>query len=430
MDSELSAWKRHTGRLVDVQLMAEVRQFVRVDRSREAKLLVLLAEVDVRKLYLAEGFSSLYRYAVSVLRMSEAQAFFRIRAARVARAYPVVLEMLMEGALNLSTIKLLAPHLTAENHVALLERARDKTKQDVERLVAEVAPQPDVPTRLRKLPAARAKAAQAELLTSAALNQSSAVAQETVDVTASRAAQGRDALESGAASAAVLSAVAAQAGPAAVTGRVASTFALEAPRASCTVLSPGRYKLEMTLNQELFDQLMKLKHLLKHQLPGGDLAAVVGRAIKELLDKLYKQRFAQVSRPRGAARAQASQNEAPAAKATGASAPQASVVEPRADKVNSSSRYIPRAVVRAVFARDGAQCTFVSANGQRCTEHGLLELHHVQAFARGGASTVENLKVVCAAHNAYFATQDFGAAHMRAMRARTRTNSISTSTRT
>ena len=413
MDPELSAWRQQAGRLADRKLLAELQQLVQVDRSREAQLLVLLAEVDARELYLAQGFSSLFRYAVSVLRMSEAQAYLRIRAARVARVYPVVLEMLVEGALNLSTVKLLAPHLTAENHVALLERARDKNKQDVELLVAHVAPKPDVPCRLRKLPVARANAAQAELLAK----------QPAVEVMASHTALSQDRQERSVGSAAVLTAVTAQVAPAAVAERVA-TFALEAPRASCTALSPGRYELKMTLNQELFDQLMKLKHLLKHQVPGGDLAVIVGRAIKELLDKLCKQRFAQVSKPRGKARTQASQkealaaNEAPAATATAASDPRASVVEP--NKVNSMSRYIPRAVVREVFARDGHQCTFVSAHGQRCSERGMLELHHVHAFARGGPSTVENLRVVCAPHNAYFATQDFGAAHMRAMRARTR----------
>jgi 5-methylcytosine-specific restriction endonuclease McrA len=251
-----------------------------------------------------------------------------------------------------------------------------------------------------------------------------------VEVAASDAALSQGAQQSRIASAAGLSAVVAQVATAAVTELVASNFALESLRASCTVLGPGRYKLTMTLNQELFDQLMKLKHLLKHQVPGGNLTAIVSLAIKELLDKLWKQRFAQVSKPRGAARAQGSQNEAPAAQPA-ASAPQASVIEPRrADKVNSNSRYIPRAVVRAVFARDGAQCTFVSAHGQRCEERGMLELHHVKAFARGGASTVENLKVVCAAYNAFFATQDFGAAHMRAMRTGTRSQSISRATRT
>ena len=111
MDSELIAWRQQAGRLVDVRLMAELQQLVQVDRSCEAHPLVLLAELDERQLYLAQGYSSLFRYAVSVLRMSEAQAYLRIRAARVARAYPVALEMFVEGALNLSTLKLLAPTL-------------------------------------------------------------------------------------------------------------------------------------------------------------------------------------------------------------------------------------------------------------------------------------------------------------------------------
>jgi hypothetical protein len=248
MDSELIAWRQQAVRLADVRLMTELQQLVKVERSCEAQLLVLLAELDARQLYLAQGYSSLFRYAVSVLRMSEAQAYLRIRAARVARAYPVALEMLVEGALNLSTLKLLAPHLTADNHVALLERARDKNKQDVEMLVAEVAPQPDVPSRLRKLPAVRATSVQAELQMSAPRNQSSERAQASVAVTASHAAVSQGAQQASVASAAVPTAAAAQVAPAAVT-----TFALEAPRASCTVLRPARYKLEMTANQELYD---------------------------------------------------------------------------------------------------------------------------------------------------------------------------------
>jgi hypothetical protein len=168
MDSELIAWRAEAGRFVDVQLMAELQRFVRADRRCEARILLLLAEVDERELYLARGYSSLFGYVVSVLRMSEAQAYLRIGAARVARSYPVALEMLLDGALNLSTVKLLAPHLTAENHKVLLERARDKTKREVELLVAEIAPKADVPTRIRKLPGRRARTAQAELVMSAA----------------------------------------------------------------------------------------------------------------------------------------------------------------------------------------------------------------------------------------------------------------------
>jgi hypothetical protein len=85
-----------------------------------------------------------------------------------------------------------------------------------------------------------------------------------------------------------------------------------------------------------------------------------------------------------------------------------------------SSRYIPRAVVRAVHQRDAGQCTFVSVDGKRCSERGFLELHHhYQPYARGGEATVENLRLVCRAHNALFAERDFGRAWMRSKRAHT-----------
>src|SRR3954466_7228439 len=84
--------------------------------------------------------------------MSEAQAFFLIQAARWGRQFPRVLQLLAQGALHLTAIKLLGPHLTADNHLQLLEQARGKGKREIELLVAAIAPKPDVPTRMRKLP--------------------------------------------------------------------------------------------------------------------------------------------------------------------------------------------------------------------------------------------------------------------------------------
>jgi 5-methylcytosine-specific restriction endonuclease McrA len=414
MDSELIAWRVEAGRFADVQLMAELQRLARVDRRFEARILVLLAELDERELFLAQGYSSLFRYAVCVLRMSEAQAYLRIGAARVARLYPAVLEMLLEGALNLSTVKLLAPQLTAENHGTLLERARDKTKREVELLTAEIAPKPDVQTRIRKMPTrpARMGSARAELVMAAAPGVQGA----------------NDA--AGTALAAVVPHAAAAIAPAMNATPVATAelapgaaaaFALESPRASCAVLSPGRYKLELTVDQVLFDELMTLKHLLKHRVPSGDLGAILGLAITCFSEKLCKQRFAELSKPASGARAQASRacashNEAP----TAGFSQQKGKIEHGAEKVKRRSRYVPREVVRAVFARDGAQCTFIGTDGERCAERGMLELHHVKAFAHGGAPTPENLKVVCRSHNSYFAVQDFGAAHMRMMRMQAR----------
>ena len=82
---------------------------------------------------------------------------------------------------------------------------------------------------------------------------------------------------------------------------------------------------------------------------------------------------------------------------------------PRASRpLTPGSRQIPAAVKRAVWARDGGRCAFVSQQGRRCTERGRLEFHHVRPYAAGGPATVENIQLRCRAHNGYEAAQVFG----------------------
>jgi hypothetical protein len=83
-------------------------------------MIVYLGEVDARGLFREHAYPSLFAYAVGELRMSEAEAYLRIHAARVARAYPAVIPLLASGEVNLSTIKLIGPVLTAANHSQLL----------------------------------------------------------------------------------------------------------------------------------------------------------------------------------------------------------------------------------------------------------------------------------------------------------------------
>jgi len=85
----------------------------------------------------------------------EHEAYNRIVAARVGRRFPIVRDMLGEGSLNLTSVRLLASHLTDENHGKLLVGACGKSKREVEELIARLFPQPDVPCSVRKLPAAK-----------------------------------------------------------------------------------------------------------------------------------------------------------------------------------------------------------------------------------------------------------------------------------
>ena len=56
------------------------------------------------------------------------------------------------------------------------------------------------------------------------------------------------------------------------------------------------------------------------------------------------------------------------------------------------SRVIPSAVKKAVWLRDGGKCVLCSASD-------ALHFDHEIPFSRGGGSTVENVRILCARHN-------------------------------
>src|SRR5688572_26681970 len=101
--------------LTDAAVDAEVKRLAACEREVTVALVLHLAELEARKLHLGQGFPSLYIYCRTALSLSEHAAYHRIIAARAVRRHSVIAEMLVAGTLNLSTLRLLAPHLTREN---------------------------------------------------------------------------------------------------------------------------------------------------------------------------------------------------------------------------------------------------------------------------------------------------------------------------
>ena len=66
--------------------------------------------------------------------------------------------MLEDGRLHLCGIGVLSKHLTDANYEDVLARATHKSKRELEKLAAELAPKPDVPPTIRKRPQPKAKA--------------------------------------------------------------------------------------------------------------------------------------------------------------------------------------------------------------------------------------------------------------------------------
>lgn len=136
----------------DQELLARTQVLAGKEREVTAALIAHLSVMDERRLFLGEGCSSLFVYGTRVLRFSESAAYRRVEAARIARAFPLILEMISAGQVNLTTIRLLAPELTPANHRDLLEAATHKSRLDVERLIARRRPQAPVASTVRQLP--------------------------------------------------------------------------------------------------------------------------------------------------------------------------------------------------------------------------------------------------------------------------------------
>jgi hypothetical protein len=96
-------------RLPDAQLVARVKALIRRERGVTAEVIAHLAELDTRDVHLREGYTSLFVYCRDVLGLSEWEAYNRIEVARAARRFPVILEMLEEGAVHLTAVRRLAP---------------------------------------------------------------------------------------------------------------------------------------------------------------------------------------------------------------------------------------------------------------------------------------------------------------------------------
>jgi 5-methylcytosine-specific restriction endonuclease McrA len=78
-------------------------------------------------------------------------------------------------------------------------------------------------------------------------------------------------------------------------------------------------------------------------------------------------------------------------------------------KPKTDSRHIPKAVQREVWRRDGGRCAFIGSNGRRCnSDYNLQFDHYPIPFARGGPSTADNLRLLCAKHNRFTAEQLYG----------------------
>jgi hypothetical protein len=150
-------------------------------------------------------------------------------------------------------------------------------------------------------------------------------------------------------------------------------------------LSAERIQVKFTASKQLEDKLTLARELMSHSNPRGDLATVIEAALDLLIADRMKHKFGQTkrkSKPRPAKRT-----------------------------------HVTNATRREVVARDGLQCSYVDASGQRCSSRAFLELDHRDAKAKGGSSEPEKVRILCRAHNQGEAERVFGKAYIERKKA-------------
>jgi len=470
--SDRGFWKlRH---LADTELESGLRELVARGRETDARVVAHLAEVETRRLHLKSGSESLFAYCQKRLNLSENQAFYRIVAARAARQYPSIFELLASGDIHLTSLSLLSKYLTPESHHELLSEARGRTKREVLELLATFAPRPDVRSTLRKLPARSARgdlpptaikptvpsttptdpsttptdpsttptdpsttstdpsttSTDPSTTSTDPSTTSTDPSTTSTDPSTTSTDPSTTSTDPSTTSTDPSTTGTAQALP--VVKRPASPRAVPAgPTGSLEPLSRTAYRLQLNTTPQLKEKLERARDLMSHANPSGDLAVVVERAIDLLIAKLNQQRFGQ-SGPRSRAKhatpganepkvgacvelrqePQARSRERPGSVRAGLGPEGAknwqATHEPRPPNEQRKRRHIQNEIRRQLLARDGLCCTFTNESGQRCSARAFLQIHHEHAWSKGGSDTLDNLRLLCAAHNRLLAELEFG----------------------
>ncbi len=389
--------------LSDDRLLARTKELSGIEHHLEVVVIDHLREIQKRRLYLRRGFSSLFDYAVRELGYSDAAAWRRIKAMRLCADVDGVRERLQNGSMTL-------------NAAAQLQHAFDRQERKKERAA-------------RSAPGRTGCGAAAQSQEGSAAPRPAERKPATEPVLDSEARRELVEQASGKSSREVMQLLA----------EVDPELAAPADRAR--PLGGGRWELKAVIDDECREGLERLKGLLSHVDPHLTMGQLMGRLVREGLDrhdparpprgrraapaigaeqtsaaKVSAQAPAQpgdqaadrpdtsAAKPAGDATS-APKTRRPGRQAAAAGAARAAPparTETSAAKTGVTGRAIPAAVKREIWRRDRGRCRYVDrASGRRCGSQHLLQIDHVVPYARGGAAEPNNLRLLCAAHHRY-----------------------------
>ena len=403
-----------TKKLSDADLTTTLKKAIAAERRNIAASIACLIEITARDLHTRMGATSLFVYLTRELKMSESSASKRCAAIRAVRDFPEILPLIQSGGLHLSNISLIARHLTGENAVRLIGLAQTETQRGLEKALAVEFPMAAKRDVLRPVVCTSQRSTFALRVgdTTRFDNRS----EDRRDTDENSSDQASESFDGGAGESDL------------------GSFALEGavPQAALGV------RVHATLDAEAADAL----EFLAGEMPGKSASEILSLAVCELrrrrdaarripmnLKKVakYKKPDFETSDREVLARKKKLFEKNTDAKIALIKLGAKKRVDEKCAEPSKASRYIPAALRRAVAQRDGYRCSYVPlvtsidgvdgvefndanvngagkmANGnseaKRCEAIHRLEFDHVTPRAYGGQNTVDNLRLLCRAHN-------------------------------
>ncbi len=321
-----------------------------------ADFLVALAAFDEARGWADMGYRSLFYFLLRELGLPKGPAYYRMTAAGLIRKYPELVEPLRDGRLHLSSVTQLARVITPENRAEVPSRFFHLSKREAKEVVAELVPAAAPP--LRTVVTQVRSAAQAP--TSAAL---------------------------------VLPDEPAPAHPGQTRHMGEAPEIVPPPprqqRAQVDPLTAEKSRLHVTVSRRLLEKLSAAQDALSHSHPGASEETIIEVGLDLILQRHAKRRGL------GAKPRRPLPPSPPAGERTGERGP-------------SRSRLVPAHVWRAVWKRDRGCCAWPLANGGVCASTDQIELDHVNGWALGAGTTVEETRLLCRWHQDVSARQLYG----------------------
>ncbi len=323
-------------------------------RRVEVSLIEVLIQIQSGRVFEQLGYTSLYQYCVSALKLSEAQALALIAVARKSQEVPALKQKLEAGEIHLSNARRIVPLLTSANQDEWLQKAATHTQRELEREIAKVNP-----------------------LATTVFERVKPIAAERSEL------------------------------------RVGISLELEKMLEEVKDLESQRCRKNITLEEALFaltSTYLKrndpLRRAERRNLGTKPAVPQKGEAARNCRQNIGSEAVGSEPVAGQAARTQAigmqllpGVRPVPVQQAPGVRPVSVDSGISVPAKRNGRRLPIPAAILHQVHLRDGRRCTFICSDGRRCDQRRWLSVHHLTPVEMGGQHSLGNLVTLCESHH-------------------------------